>query len=653
MKRALLGLLAAAALAGCGGAKELKPPSTLPVVVLSTPTAGAWVRLLRSGGWSVRTGTLDDIEKRTGAVVPADAALSNDQVDTLVKWVGKGGRIATAHTALLDKLGFDREASRRLKSIQGARWGRTLDVAPFTGDELTPLARPMVMAERRRGAGLVFGLAFDPVIVGQGWEFLPTAPALIGRDLGAPVGPRVQSAEVFVDPGGLHDGVKDAPAKIADLLARAGTRVAHVAGWNYDFTDPKNNYDYDALIAALHARGILAYAWLEPPFVTLRLWQDHPECRERTYTGREAQVDWRSLIQLYNPPCMALAQESWRRVLTRHDWDGVNIAELYFEPFVPQYEFNFTPFSDYAIQLFGKDPRKNLPAFYEWRKRTVTQLNEQVLRYVNGLPGAEHFGMMLTVIDDKLDPELGHQVGSDVRALARIATNAGASLMVEDPFTLWKRGPLRYDKLGPHVRSLMPPQAAIVDVNVVQRKFAHPTSQMQGAELGLALGSATAALGKLGVYALGTLTADDLDLLPRAMAASTSTTDLGVFGKWTVTVTAPAKGMHRLRVDGHQWPTANGVAVVPAGNHVLEWATGDPIGPGLVALGAELGTARVTAQTITFTYVARPDALAVVTERPTALQIDGKAAELDVVANPKGGYVVRVPTGTHSAELRF
>jgi hypothetical protein len=199
----------------------------------------------------------------------------------------------------------------------------------------------------------------------------------------------------------------------------------------------------------------------------------------------------------------------------------------------------------------------------------------------------------------------------------------------------------------------MPPQAAVIDVNVVQRKFAHPTSQMQGAELGLALGSATAALGRLGVYALGTLTEDDLDLLPRAMAASTSTTDLGVFGKWTVIVTAPAKGMNRLRVDGHQWPTANGVAVVPAGNHVLEWAKGDPVGPGLVALGAEIGTARVTSQSLTFTYVARPDALAVVTARPTALQIDGKAAKLDVVADPKGGYVVRVPTGTHTAELHF
>ena len=52
---------------------------------------------------------------------------------------------------------------------------------------------------------------------------------------------------------------------------------------------------------------------------------------------------------------------------------------------------------------------------------------------------------------------------------------------------------------------------------------------------------------------------------------TTSTTDLGVFGRWTVRVTAPAGAETRLKVDGIQWPAGAGVAVVPAGNHVLQW----------------------------------------------------------------------------------
>jgi hypothetical protein len=199
----------------------------------------------------------------------------------------------------------------------------------------------------------------------------------------------------------------------------------------------------------------------------------------------------------------------------------------------------------------------------------------------------------------------------------------------------------------------MPPHAALIDVNVVPREGAHPTSQMEGAELGLALGSATASLGRLAIYALGTLTAQDIDLLPRAMAASTSTTDLGVFGPWTVQVTAPSDEDARLKVDGIPWPAGPGVAVVPAGNHVLQWSRGRPAGPGLSAFSGELGTARVTPASLTFSYDARPDAYAVVTRRPASLAVDGKPARLDAVADPAGGWVVRVPTGTHTAHLRF
>src|SRR5207248_1784654 len=141
--------------------------------------------------------------------------------------------------------------------------------------------------------------AVDPVGPGRaGFELLPQVGAVVGAELHAPAGPTARSAQIFVDPGGLPKALAHDPQKIASLLAAGGARVAEIAGWNYDFNDAAANYDYAGLIAALHARGILAYAWLEPPFVTLRLWQDHPECREKTQTGRDAIVDWRSLIAL-------------------------------------------------------------------------------------------------------------------------------------------------------------------------------------------------------------------------------------------------------------------------------------------------------------------------------------------------------------------
>jgi hypothetical protein len=651
-----------AALAGCGGSST-HASSGLPVVVLQSPDAPSWVRLMRSVGYSVREGDLKSMLGRSGGIVPGDATLSDSDRSKIVDWVGKGGRLATAQSALIAAFGIERGKSLSLdavtmKELGGkAAWLTPLSVQPLVGKGLDELASPVtgagaVMASKHSGSGVVVVFAVDPAGDGrQGYELLPEAASIVGDELAAPVGPRAQSAQVFVDPGGLPKSLASDPKRIATLLSEAGARVAEIAAWNYDFNDPANDTDYKSLIDALHARGILAYAWLEPPYVTLRLWQDHPECREKTKTGREAIVDWRSLIALEDPGCFALATESWTRILTRYRWDGVDMAELYFEPDV--LDRNFTPFSASALAQFGGDPAKDPQGFLRFRTNLVTKLNEKVLHFVSSLPNASHLGLELTVIDDTLDPTLGEGVGSDVAALAGVARHAGATLVVEDPHSAWSDGPLRYDKLGPHVASLMPPQGALLDVNVVPRYGdPKPTTQMTGAELGLALGSATASLGKLGIYSLGTLPQQDLAQIPGSMAATTSTTDLGVYGRWTVAVTAPSPDEGRLEVDGIDWPATKGHAVVPGGNHVLTWRKGDPTGPGLVSFTGELGTARVSKHRLTFSYDTRPDGLAVVTARPTALSVDGTPARLDVISGP-GGYAVRVPSGNHEVVLDF
>ena len=400
-----------------------------------------------------------------------------------------------------------------MKELGGdAKWVTPLTVQPLTGKDLDELAAPVsgggaVMASKSSGSGGVVAFAIDPAGDGrQGYELLPEAATLVGEELGAPVGPKAQSAEVFVDPGGLPKSLAGDPKRIADLLAQAGARVAEIAAWNYDFTDPANNTDYSSLIDALHARGILAYAWLEPPYVTLRMWQDHPSAARRRRPGREAIVDWRSLIALEDPACFTLATQSWTHVLTSHPWDGVNVAELYFEPDIV--DRNFTPFSASALAQFGHDPATDPEGFMQFRTNLVTKLNADVLHFVSTLPNAAHLGLELTVIDDTLDPTLGRGVGSDVAALAGVARHAGATLVVDDPNSTWSDGPLRYDKLGPHVQSLMPPQDALLDVNVVKRYGdPKPTAQMTGGELALALESASAHLGRIGIYSLGTLPA--------------------------------------------------------------------------------------------------------------------------------------------------
>jgi len=176
---------------------------------------------------------------------------------------------------------------------------------------------------------------------------------------------------------------------------------------------------------------------------------------------------------------------------------------------------------------------------------------------------------------------------------------------------------------------------------------------MTGAELSLALGSDSAPLGSVALYSLGTLGASDIAAVPGALAASIATTDLGTYGRQTVTVTSPSPSADRLKIDNIQWPAANGTAIVPPGNHVLTWSSGSPAGPGLSSFTGELGTARVTAGTLELTYSSRPETLAVVTREPHSLEVDGAAARLRVQADPAGGFVVRLPRGRHVALLRF
>ena len=66
------------------------------------------------------------------------------------------------------------------------------------------------------------------------------------------------------------------------------------------------------LIEACHRQGIAVYAWLELPHVSERFWPDHPEWREQTAIGQDAQLDWRKLMNLP----IAIASARFRRAST-------------------------------------------------------------------------------------------------------------------------------------------------------------------------------------------------------------------------------------------------------------------------------------------------------------------------------------------------
>lgn len=662
-------LVSAAIVAGCssGASPKAQPVARAgagPVLVVQAPEAGAWVRLLRAGGIPAVSEPIGYLPKNSAAVVPDGAVLTKYDIAEVVSWVKAGGRLVTAAPGLLDLLGATFGPSTPVSgaSVNGlstpVSWARPVDVNPVQVKQggVTVLSSALhtgahLAVHWAYGRGQILGFGVDPMGSGRiGYELFPTLARMVAGVTDPPPGPTRDGLELYLDPGLLPPSISHNVNAVAAMVD--GARIVDVAAWYFNYNNPADNYPYQALIAALHARGILAYAWLEPPFVNQAMWQKDPQCREKTATGADAHVYWRYLISLETPSCFHLAWQQWDQVLGNNPWDGVNVAELYFQP--PTDPSTFTPFSAGALALFGRNPKTNMAAFMQFRTQLVTELNRQMLAQLNGLPAARNLAFELTVIDSLLDPAEAAGVGSDVSALAAVARQGGASLEVEDPFTTWTDGPLRYARITAELRSLTSPGMGLIDLNVVDRPGARPTSKMTGGELDLAASTAAAYSGRLGVYALGTIGPADLGTLAAAMAGSVQTTSTGVVAPWTVTVHAPpGVADSRVRIDGVQWPTASGVVVVPGGQHSVQWSGGAPAGPGLTRFTGELSTASTGPAAMDLAYYSEAAVYAVVTARPASLTLDGAPANLTVTADPAGGWSVRLPAGTHRAVLGF
>ncbi len=198
----------------------------------------------------------------------------------------------------------------------------------------------------------------------------------------------------------------------------------------------------------------------------------------------------------------------WRDLLERFEFDGVNVAELY-------YSSLSVPAHPSAVAQFGSGRAREGDAWLRFRRELVTRLDREIVQRVRSLDPS--LDVVLTVIDDTLDPKLAERIGSDVSALAQVARDTGASLQIEDPYTTWTRGPARYVVLDRRVAGLGRPRRTFLDVNVVRREYAYPTPTMTGAELDLSVAAAGRTSGRIALYSAATLTAGALGRVPGAL----------------------------------------------------------------------------------------------------------------------------------------
>jgi len=504
-----------------------------------------------------------------------------------------------------------------------------------------------MLAGFRRGSGAVLWLAVPPGERGyERFPYLLHALADLGLD------PPFRSTRLWA----FFDSSYRLRVDLDYFAARwrnAGIAALHVAAWHFYDPDPERDAYLKRLIAACHANGILVYAWLELPHVSDKFWDDHPQWREKTAVLQDAQLDWRKLMNLSNRDCFHAAAAGVKNLVEGFDWDGVNLAELYFESLEGLSNASrFTPMNDDVraqfraaggfdpIELFGA--RKDAPsqrAFLDFRAKLARDMQQEWLAEIEKIRRTHaYLDVVLTHVDDRLDTSMRDAIGADSAQLLPLLEHHNFTFLVEDPATVWNEAPQRYDEIA---RRYPRNGHLAIDLNIVDRyQNVYPTKQQTGAELFELVHSAAGAFPQVALYFENSILNPDLPLLPAAAAVVTRVETIGpklmvdsphgVAMRWT----GPA------RVDGQAWPILSDTLLfLPAGAHSVE-AGGESPALRVTHFNGELASAEmVDGHAIELSYRASGRAIALLNRTPTRVEIDGAET---AVANP-----LMLPRGQH------
>lgn len=639
----------------------------LPYFSVLSEDAGAWPEILSSVGLQRKPAGLARVfVARAGAVASPEWPAR----------VGKGAvLILEGESSLANMFGFSRgTASAAAQSVTDIHqpklaivWEKGLELPVY---EVPRKARIFarerwsgapLMAGFRQGAGAVLWVAVPPGERGyERFPYLLQALADLGWE------PPFHSSRLWAFFDSSYRSRVDVEY-FAKRWRAAGIAGLHVAAWHYFEPDAERDRYLQKLIEACHREGILVYAWLELPHVSEKFWNDHPEWREKTGVLQDAQLDWRKLMNLTNRDCARAAAAGVERLAGRFDWDGVNLAELYFESLEGiANPSRFTPMNDDVrarfrgeagfdpVELFGKrSDEGSRRTFLDFRRRLAGEIESEWLGKIEGLrQDKPYLDVVLTHVDDRFDSGMRDAIGADAERALRMLDGRAATLLIEDPATVWNLGAQRYGTIAERYRTLTSRHDKLaIDLNIVDRyQDVYPTKQQTGTELFQLVHNASASFARVALYFENSLLPADLKLLPSSAAVVKRYEKIG--GKTVVDseggVGLPWKG--NAVVDGAAWPVIDGEVVwLPSGPHSVEPA-GGPAGLRLLKLNAELQSARSASLTsIEFAYRSNSRALAVLNDAPRRVEIDGveqapSFAGPRTLLLPRGQHVVTIAT---------
>jgi len=507
-----------------------------------------------------------------------------------------------------------------------------------------------LVAGLRVGSGAVLWVAASPGAVG--YERFPYLMQTLA-DLG--FAPLFRSSRLWAFFDYSYRTRAD-PDYLAERWRKAGISALHVASWHFYDPDAAREEYLRLLIEACHRHGVLVYAWVELPHVSEKFWNDHPEWREKTAVLQDAALDWRKLMNLQNPQCVAAIRAGLEAMMRRFDWDGVNLAELYFESLEGAGNpSRFTPMNDDVRGEFralaGWDPieiwgqRKDaasLRAFLDFRAGLARRMQVDWLGSVEAFRSFRpDLDIVLTHVDDRFDTGMKDSIGADVERVLPLLDSHSFSFLIEDPATVWNLGPGRYPEIARRYKPLTShAERLAIDINIVDRyQDVYPTKQQTGTELFELVHLASTAFSRVALYFENSILKPDLSLLASSSAVVTRFS----LDRKRVTLDS-ATGVELVwsggaLVDGKVWPVQSASAVLlPAGLHSVE-PSARRDGIALVDLNASLVSASVSGSRILFEYSSDSRAIARFDRLPSAVLVDGLAVPPSAV--------MMLPRGVH------
>ncbi len=521
-----------------------------------------------------------------------------------------------------------------------------------------------LMAAVRRGSGAALWIASSPGA--QGYERFPYLLQALS-DLG--LKPPFRSGRLWAFFDSAYRSRVDLDY-FAERWRKAGIGALQVAGWHYWEPNSEADAYLQKLIEACHRKGILVYAWLELPHVSEKFWADHPEWREKTALLQDAQLDWRKLMNLANPAALAAIRQGTSNLMDRFRWDGVNLAELYFESLEGAANpARFTPMSDDVRREFqtakGFDPltlfkqpnpdATQLRTFLDYRAGLSRRQQADWIGFIEKIRVRKpDLDFVLTHVDDRFDTRMRDLIGADASAVLPMLDQHDFTFLIEDPATIWNLGPKRYPEIATRYEPLTKHTDKLaIDINIVERyQDVYPTKLQTGTELFELVHLAAKSFSRVALYFENSISGADLGLLSAAAASVEKVEQNGsklvIGSKYGVGVAwqGPAT------VNGKAWPIRDASTVwVPAGPQIIEPGLKDTKAHVLDFNGTLL-SAGSSATGIDLAYRSDSRAIAVLDMRPLKVDIDGELVKPKLLESGRN-TVMFLPRGQHLVSMEM